>query len=371
MVTKQIVLIRGFNEDEPVSTAVYANGLIEALKKYPAAEFIGKEIQPNLLLPFMMQSKWGMRFARYMIFPFQVPKPKGAITHILDHRYSHLLYKSKPEKTIVTVTDLMPVLWWKGLLPVHQKKGIPITVLYSLIALKRATHIITISSNTKKDLVKLIRCDPSKISVAHLGVDPIFRPYPKELRSNLRDQYFGPEPKVLLLITGFRFYKNHNAALEILALLLENGFRNAFIVKTGNPSQDWLNLVKKYNLEQNVINLGFIPRDQMPDLYNAVDVLLFPSLYEGFGLPPLEAMACGTPAVTSNVASLPEVMGDVDMMCDPFDIIGYLKKIQSLINNEDFRHRIIQQGIAQSGKFTWEETARITMAVYNLVESNK
>ena len=142
--------------------------------------------------------------------------------------------------------------------------------------------------------------------------------------------------------------------MKTIASLLENGLKNIYLVKTGNPTQDWLDLVKKYELEKNVINIGFIPRAQMPDLYNAVDVLLFPSLYEGFGWPPLEAMACGTPAVTSNVASLPEIMGDIDTMCDPFDIFGFAQKIQALFNDEEYRQRIIQQGIAQSAKFTWD-----------------
>ncbi len=105
----------------------------------------------------------------------------------------------------------------------------------------------------------------------------------------------------------------------------------------------------------------------MTGLYNSVDCLLFPSLHEGFGWPPLEAMACGTPAVTSNVASLPEVMGSMDTMCDPFDSIGFTQKIQRLLNDEEYRQRIIQQGIAQSAKFTWEDTAKQVIGVYNLV----
>jgi glycosyltransferase involved in cell wall biosynthesis len=155
--------------------------------------------------------------------------------------------------------------------------------------------------------------------------------------------------------------------LKTIAFLRANGLENIYLVKTGNPTQDWLDLVKKYDLEKNVINIGFIPREQMPDLYNAVDVLMFPSLYEGFGWPPLEAMACGTPAVTSNAASLPEVMGDLDTMCDPFDTIGFAQKIQALLNDMEYRQRIIQQGLAQSAKFTWDAIARDVISIYKEV----
>ena len=365
MSIKHILLLSGFQEGESTSTALHTDGLSGVLRNYEPDEIVVKEFAPKM--PAWLQSKWGMRFARYILYPLQATQPEGAITHILDHGYAHLLYTRNPDKTIVTVTDLMPVLWWKGLLPVQSKKGIPITVLYSLYALNRATHIITISSNTKNDLVKWIGCDPSKISVVYLGVDSIFKPYNTELKSAVRNQLFGSEPKKLILITGSQFYKNHETALKTIVYLLANGLKNIYLVKTGNLTRDWLELVKKYNLEKNVINLGFIPREQMPDLYNAVDILFFPSLYEGFGWPPLEAMACGTPAVTSNAASLPEVMGDIDTMCDPFDTIGFAQKIRALLNDEEYRQWIIQQGIARSEKFNWEDTAKQVINVYNLV----
>ena len=179
----------------------------------------------------------------------------------------------------------------------------------------------------------------------------------------------GRIPKKIILITGGQFYKNHETALKTFRLLLEKGIGNTYLVKTGKPSLDWLELVKKYQLENRVINIGFIPRERMPDLYNAADILFFPSLYEGFGWPPVEAMACGTPAVTSNGGSLPEVMGSIDSMCDPLDTNGFATKIQALLENDDYRQHIIQQGIAQAGKFTWENTARQLIDVYNLVDT--
>jgi glycosyltransferase involved in cell wall biosynthesis len=368
---KRVQLIRGFPGTETVSTALIADGLINALKESQPPGLSIEEYRPKWTLPRQLQGKWGLRLSQYFLYPLQVPPANGSITHILNHGYAHLLYTRNPVRTVVSVTDLMPVLWWKGLLPVSKRKKIPLTVLYSLYALKRAAHITTISASTKDDLVKLIGCDPSRISVVYLGVDSIFKPYAADGRKNLRQQIFGFGSKKIILITGGQFYKNHETALQTIKQLSMDGFEDICLAKTGEAHPAWLDLVKKYQLEDRVVNLGFIPRSRMPDLYNAVDLLFFPSLYEGFGWPPLEAMACGTPAVTSNAGSLPEVMGSLDTMCAPFNIIGFSTMIRALLDNEDYRQRIIQQGIAQSANFNWMDTAKKIIDVYNLVDGPK
>ena len=369
MGVNQALLLSGFLESETTSMALYADGLNSALRKYAPGKFIYSEFTPKMLLPKWILNKWGMRFARFFLYPLQAPHIDGAITHLLDHGYAHLFYTYKSKKTVVTVTDLIPVLWWKGRLLVQTKKGMPLTVLYFLHALKRASHIIAISSNTKKDLIELIGCDPSKISVVPLGVDDIFKPYDKNEKQIARRRLFGYSDQSIILITGSQFYKNHETVLKTLSFLIANGLDNVILVKTGSVDANWLSLIKKYKLEKKVINVGFIPREQMPQLYNSVDLLFFPSIYEGFGWPPLEAMACGIPAVTSNVASLPEIMGPIDTMCEPFDYIGFAEKITSLLNSEDYYQSVIRQGLYQSSKFTWEKIAKKTIEVYNLVDS--
>ena len=367
MTSKKVLFLRGYREIEPLSTTLYSDGLFRELSKYSTDQFVVDPFIPRMLLPTWLLNNWGIRLARLFLYPLQVSYQTEMIVHLLDYNYAHILYYRNPKKTVVTVTDLIPILWWKGLLPVKAKKIVPISVIYSLYALKRASHIISISTKTKNDLVNLIGCDPAKISVVHLGVDEDFKPYDDDSKRSFRSQFFRHDPRKFILITGYSFYKNHETALKTVAHMLSIGMKNICLVKTENVTSHWLSLVRKYGLEENVINLGFIPRDRMPDLYNAVDVLFFPSMYEGFGWPPLEAMACGTPTLTSNAASLPEIIGSEERMCDPNDYVGFAEKLEMILNNNEFRLKLIHEGIDQASKFTWKQTAKKTLDIYNHV----
>ncbi len=362
MPTKQLLLLCDFMEDYRTSMAIYASSFSVALQNYAAGRIVVNQFIPQM--PHWLQSQWGMRFARYIIYPLQAPKTLDSIIHIMDHGYAHLAYMGHPNRTVVTVHDLIPLLLWKGQIPGSLKKRIPFLVLYSLYALRSVKYIVAISSNTKKDLVKWLGIKPSKISIIYLGVDAIFKPYNRQAKAFVREKMFGAETKKIILITGSQYYKNHETALKTVTQLRAAGRQDLILAKTGQPTPEWLELVKKYGLESVVVNLGFMPRAEMPDLYNAVDVLFFPSLYEGAGLPPLEAMACGTPAVTSNAASLPEMMGEIDLMCDPLDSLGFAQKIEHLLADVSYYQQKVEEGCLQAAKFTWESTARQMFAVY-------
>jgi glycosyltransferase involved in cell wall biosynthesis len=342
---------------------IYADELTKWLENYYSNKYNFFSIKPTL--PSFLSGKMGMRFARFIVYPFHIILQKSDIFHILDHGYAHLIFILSPRKTIVTVHDLIPYLNWKGFLPGNHSKKIPIFNMLSIFWLRKAKHIIANSLNTKNDLVHLLGINPEVISVVHLGIDPEFRPYDEQMRMKTRKHLFANDDKsIKLLITGSNFYKNHETALKTVRHLIENWKSDIKLIKTGIVTNEWKGLVNSYGLDEHVINLGILPRESMVDLYNTVDILLFPSLYEGFGWPPLEAMACGTPVIASNAGSLPEVIGQAAKLLDPFDYLGFASETVKIISNSTFRQSYIQKGFDQANKYSWENTANDVINIY-------
>jgi glycosyltransferase involved in cell wall biosynthesis len=166
---------------------------------------------------------------------------------------------------------------------------------------------------------------------------------------------------------GSQIYKNQSGALRAFARLRVIYPGSLELLKTGVSNPEWSNGVEQLGLGEHARCLGVVPRAELPNLYNAVDCLLFPSLYEGFGWPPLEAMACGTPVVASNAASLPEVIGEARLLCAPGDDECLARAMHAVLTDEGLRQSLVEKGLARARQFTWEETARKTLEVYERV----
>jgi glycosyltransferase involved in cell wall biosynthesis len=286
----------------------------------------------------------------------------------VDHGYGHLLYTLERKRTVVTVHDLVPLLRWKGRIPGVLPGRKPWLNTISFHALRRAAHLIAVSENTRRDLIELCDCAPEKITVIYHGVDPSFRVY-HPLEKKLADQkwHLSANSSRRILIVGSSFYKNQTGALRAFAGLrrLLNG--PVELLKVGSPDPEWMQALEQLGLSDVARCLGVVDQGEMPSLYGSVDCLLFPSLYEGLGWPPLEAMACGTPVVASNVASLPEVLGDAAVMANPQDYDGLAHMLHKVLTDVDFRQSLIDRGLKRAGQFTWERTAQKTLAVYEQV----
>jgi len=172
----------------------------------------------------------------------------------------------------------------------------------------------------------------------------------------------------LILVFGRSFYKNAETSLAVVKNLAGVLRRRAFLVRVGPITEAWRKSVRDAGMDGRTIELPEVA--SMPELYSAVDCLLFPSWYEGFGLPPLEAMACGIPVVASDAASLPEVVGHAALMAPPGDVHGLTAAVRLLLEDPNRRAEQVAKGINHARKFTWERTARETIAVYERVLTN-
>jgi glycosyltransferase involved in cell wall biosynthesis len=216
--------------------------------------------------------------------------------------------------------------------------------------------------------MEMLKIQSNRISTIYPGLDKNFRPYGPEERT-LAGAALGltSGQAKRVLVTGSQFYKNHGIAVLACAHLRAMYAKPLQLLKLGPPTPEFKAAVQNHGLEDITHYLVGVPGDHLAALYNSVDILLFPSLYEGFGWPPLEAMACGTPVVASNAASLPEVIGDAGLMCPPQDHEGLAQAMYALLTDTDLRQSVIERGLTRASLFAWERVARQTLAVYEMV----
>ena len=327
----RVSIFRDFAEDRRTSMDVYADGLTGALRDFAGSRF---EVCEQLPRPVrFIPGKTGtlrMRISRFLYYPWFARRHRGDVNHIVDHGYGHLLQTLDPSRTVVTVHDLIPLLSWKGCLPgPNRYPHRPLLFERALSYVRQAACVVADSENTRKDLIEHCECEAARIRVVYPGVAPWCRMYDPGERLAARLKLGLPDSDTrLVLITGagFQWYKNHPTCLKVLVRLVESCPWPVKMMRTGRGSQEWVQLLAETGMERHFLQIPrFDQHTAMADIYNSADCLLFPSWYEGFGWPPLEAMACGIPVITSNAASLPEIVGDAGLMCVPDDVDGLTK----------------------------------------------
>ncbi len=235
-------------------------------------------------------------------------------------------------------------------------------------AVARADAIIADSHATQRDLEQLLDVPAERVTVIHLAAERVFRPLPPA-EVKLALAHHSLEPGYLLFVGTWEPRKNLPALLQALALLHAGG-DSCRLVIAGRPG--WLYaeifaLVQQLGLEQWVHFLADVSLSDLIALYNGAVLLALPSFYEGFGLPALEAMQCGTPTVVADRASLPEVVGEAGLLIDPESPETLAEACRRLLRDEELRARLREAGFRQAARFTWEATARQTIEVYQEV----
>lgn len=237
-------------------------------------------------------------------------------------------------------------------------------------AVRNTDHIIAVSESTRQDTIKLLGVSERKLTVIHEAANPIYRQVdPGEARRRVSEMY-GLDRDFVLFVSTIEPRKNLPGLLQAYRKLLDDYKRPEGLALAG--SRGWLseevyNMVETLNLEEHVRFLRRVPSEHLVYLYNAARLLVHPSFYEGFGLPPLEAMTCGTPTIVSNVSALPEVVGDAAILIDPHDIDGLTVAMWRALTDEDLRTSLITKGLKRASKFSWKRAAQETLNVYRRV----
>ncbi|MFO7974034.1 MAG: glycosyltransferase family 1 protein [Candidatus Hydrogenedentota bacterium] len=229
---------------------------------------------------------------------------------------------------------------------------------------RKAAVIIADSEITASDLQERLGIQRERIRVIPLGVDVMFRPSPADDVERVCKQHGLPD-KFLLFVGTQEPRKNLPRLVEAFAQIAHEIPHSLVLAgRSGWKCRALRRALARPELHERIITPGFIARENLPALLTAADGFVWPSLYEGFGLPPLEAMACGTPVLTSNTASLPEVVGDAALMVDPENSRDISAGIKRLVTDASLRDTLRQRGLKRVGAFTWQRTAELTADVY-------
>jgi len=282
----------------------------------------------------------------------------------LFHATEHLLLPLRTIPTVLTVHDLI-----FRHLPAHHK---PLNRWYLNLTLplycRRANHVIAVSECTRRDLIAAYDLPPENITVIPEAADPRFRPQPPETVAAVRARYGLPE-RCLLCVGTIEPRKNLTRLLAAFESIHAERLTDGLVIvgKRGWLYGDFFAALEQSPVRDAVIFPGYVPDADLPAVYAGAQALVFPSLYEGFGLPVLEAMACGTPVVASRVSSIPEVGGEAALYFDPADVEGMVETIRRLLRDADLQDRMRTQGLAQAAQFSWKRAATETKAVYDVV----
>ena len=297
----------------------------------------------------------------------QLPLPVEAFTGLVDlfHATDFVLPPTLPRaRSLLTVHDLSFIRVPDAASP-SLRRYLEAVVPRSV---ERADHVLADSQATKDDLIEIYRTPPDKISVLYSAVDGRFGRVTDEMalqevlnRHNLKDI------KYVLSVGTVQPRKNYSGAIRALSKIRDQGIDLHYAVAGGRGwlEDEMYRSIRETAMEDRVHILGFVPDEDLPALYSGARALLAVSLYEGFGLPVLEAMACGTPVITSNLSSLPEVAGDAGILVDPLDTEAISDAIMRLLTDAALRQQLVAAGFEHVKRFSWTSAASQLKSIYD------
>jgi glycosyltransferase involved in cell wall biosynthesis len=312
--------------------------------------------------PTRLSPKWLARIWHRARIPLPVESFTGRLS--LFHATDFVLPPTLPSvPTLLTVHDLSFVRVPEAASP-RLKTYLDRVVPYSA---KRASHILADSQATKDDLIELYHVPAEKVTVLLSGVHERFqRIHDTNRLLTTRRRYNIGEAPYIFSVGTVQPRKNYGRLIQAAAQLRQAGYDINLVIAGG---RGWLEdpiyeTIRTTNMQDHVRFIGFADEADLPTLYSGAFCCAIPSLYEGFGLPVLEAMACGAPVITSNVSSLPEVAGDAAVMIDPYDLDGLIHALKQLLDDKALHTSLVSKGYERAKLFTWEKSARQLRSIY-------
>jgi glycosyltransferase involved in cell wall biosynthesis len=372
----KIGIVTDFVDGNLGGIGTYTHNLVQQLNeidksnKYYLVHGESKDIQIYKTNEEIFVKKYSFKGSGYIWRYFSAPlklKSMNQLDIVHDtYEIGALSFKTSFKK-IITVHDLSPFLFPD----MFSSRAVLLHKLLFSKTLQSVDKILTVSECSKRDLVTHFNVPEDKIKVIFNGVDTKFKPLNKDDVNEFLKKYNLNFPFILFVGT-LEPRKNLPNLFKAYSQLKKKNISHKLVIagKKGWKYQEIFETVNKLNLKNDIIFTDYIPENDLPALYNAADVFVYPSIYEGFGLPPLEAMACGTPVVTSNISSLPEVVGNAGITVNPKDIDMLATAMYEVLTNDALIKEMTKKGLERAKLFNWKSCAVETLKVYVEVGSN-
>ena len=346
----------------------YVYNIVRELKSSPSMEYI-------LIHSKKSDNEWYKEFEE-LIIP-RIPIIPYAIN-------SSIALSMKKDFDTVHETENMGIMFpskFRKILTIHSlytylyPATVPVSWRLKMLVAKRfypyhdIDKIITVSKTLKNEIMSVLNIPEEKIKVIYHGVDKnLFKrmEIDDNLTKEIREKY-KLDTNFILSVTTLQPIKNIPVLLKAFYIFKKKYGLNQKLVIVGGKGWKYseiYDLVRNLNIEKEVIFTGHVLNKELPIIYNLADLFVFPSLYEGFGIPLLEAMACGCPVITSNISSMPEVVGDAGMLVNPYDVNKLADAMAKILLNDDVRNDFINNGLERVCKFSWKNAAKETLEVY-------
>jgi len=281
--------------------------------------------------------------------------------HLTNQIISNLGYYKNIKRTVITVHDLDYYTY-----PLNFAQKILSRLVYK--GVEKCDFIISISKSTKNAIMQHFGIPEDRIKVIYHGVDDIFKPLKQSDFEDIYGKYNLDRTSQYILHVGVDLpRKNFITLLKAFSKLIKKFNLKVKLIKIGKITKSTSKVIKSLNLQKYIVILKSVPECDLVKFYNIADVFVFPSVQEGFGFPVLEAMACGTPVITSNISSLPEVVGSAGIMLDPMDANGFARAIYVVLTNRSLKEEMGKKSLERARKFSWKKCAKKTLDTYKEV----